>query len=121
MSTTIQAYRWLEDQGFLEARAKSGFFICTPRPDLIPEPQSDTQKHVPRTRSASAIVAQVMRAVNDPACVPLGAGGISPEVLPNHQLNRILRGIVARDPLHSAGYRMPPGSAALRRQIARPR
>src|SRR5262245_28920621 len=60
-----------------------------------------------------------MAAANDPANVPFVAGCISDELFPSRRLNLIVRRILARRPLHSARYDMPPGVEALRRQIAR--
>ncbi|MGH7740846.1 MAG: PLP-dependent aminotransferase family protein, partial [Candidatus Eiseniibacteriota bacterium] len=118
LSTAIQAYRWLERQGQLEARPKSGFFVTTPPSERIPEPQTDVR---PRRGAplAHAVLDGLMAAMNDPAVVPFGAGCASPELLPIHRLNLITRRILASRPEHSARYDMPPGLEALRRQIAR--
>ena len=48
-----------------------------------------------------------------------GAGCASAELFPNRRLNLILRRIVHQRPEHSVEYHFPPGSEALRRQIAR--
>src|SRR5215475_2115426 len=37
-STVLQAYFWLEDRGWIEARPRSGFYVRVPYVDLIPEP-----------------------------------------------------------------------------------
>jgi DNA-binding transcriptional regulator YhcF (GntR family) len=39
VSTALQAYMWLENRGYLEARPQSGFYVRTPLASLIPEPQ----------------------------------------------------------------------------------
>ena len=36
LSTALQAYVWLENRGYLEARPQSGFYIRTPYAKLIP-------------------------------------------------------------------------------------
>ena len=38
VSTALQAYMWLENRGYLEARPQSGFYVRTPFASLIPEP-----------------------------------------------------------------------------------
>src|SRR5262245_54891084 len=119
MSTAIQAYQWLESRGFVEARPKSGFFVRTPLAEQIPEPAGDAGRPHAAVPLTHAILRDVLVAANDPANVPFGAGCISPELFPSRRLNLIVRRIVARQPLHSAGYDMPPGVEALRRQIAR--
>lgn len=119
MSTAIQAYRWLERQGQLEARPKSGFFIRTPPAERIPEPQGDDRPARRAVPLAHAVFDGMMRAMSDPAFIPFGAGCASPDLFPNHRLNRIARHVISSRPLHSARYDMPPGVEALRRQIAR--
>lgn len=65
------------------------------------------------------ILTKILRAVSDPAKVPLGAACPGPSLLPYHKLNRIVRRITQTDPLHSSYYQFPPGSELLCRQIAR--
>jgi len=119
LSTAIQAYRWLERQGQVEARPKSGFFVRTPPAERIPEPQGDVRLGRRALPLSHAVFDGMMAAMNDPAFLPFGAGCVSPELLPNRRLNLIMRRIIAAQPLHSARYHMPPGLEALRRQIAR--
>src|SRR5579872_3259628 len=47
VSTALQAYLWLENRGYLEARPQSGFYIRTPFAKLIPEPQLDSIQSQP--------------------------------------------------------------------------
>jgi len=119
MSTAIHAYQLLENQGHLEARPKSGYFVRLPAAQAIPEPRADARAARISAPIHHAILRDAVAAANDPDCVPFGAACISQDLFPNQRLNRILRGILGRDPRHSARYAVPPGSEALRRQIAR--
>jgi len=119
MSTALQAYVWLENRGYLEARPKSGFYVRAPFSSLIPEPQSGPEMAQPAAPATKAILSDVFEAANDPECIGFGAGCSSPELFPNRSLNLILRSIVNRNPLHSAAYTFPPGAENLRRQLAR--
>jgi DNA-binding transcriptional MocR family regulator len=119
LSTALQAYVWLENRGYLEARPQSGFYIRTPYAKLIPEPQADTLQSQPAAMGTNAVLEEVMRSASDPAFVPFGAGCASPELFPNRRLNLIARGILRTRPAHSGNYDFPPGVEALRRQIAR--
>jgi DNA-binding transcriptional MocR family regulator len=119
MSTALQAYLWLENRGYLEARPQSGFYVRTPFSTLIPEPQFDATKTKPMAIGTSAILADIMDSANNPANIPLGAGNASPELFPSGRLNLILRRVIRRQPLHSMRYEFPPGWEPLRRQIAR--
>jgi DNA-binding transcriptional MocR family regulator len=119
MATAIQAYRWLEARGHLEARARSGYFVRTPHAEEIPEPQADTRRGPRAVPLSHTVVREVLAAAGDPENVPFGAGCVDPELFPNRRLNLIARRILGRQPLHSAQYAMPPGLEALRRQVAR--
>jgi len=119
MSTALQAYLWLENRGYLEARPQSGFYVRTPFSKLIPEPQSEAVTLKPIAMGTRAIIANLIESANDPTHVPLGAGSASPEWFPSRRLNVILRNVIRRHPLHSMRYDFPPGFEPLRRQIAR--
>jgi len=119
LTTALQAYLWLENRGYLEARPQSGFYVRTPFSTLIPEPQFEGTTTKPMSIGTSAVLADIMEAASNPHLIPLGAGGASPEWFPSRRLNLILRRVIRRDPLHSMRYDFPPGLEALRRQIAR--
>jgi DNA-binding transcriptional MocR family regulator len=119
ITTAVQAYVWLENRGYLEARPQSGFYVRTPLAELIPEPQFDAIPGTPAALGTNAVLAGIIEAAADPANIPFGAGCISPELFPNRRLNLILREIIRQRPLHSANYDLPPGVERLRHQIAR--
>lgn len=119
ISTTLQAYILLETRGYVEARNKSGFYVRVPLAEQIPEPEFQTSNPRPAEVGVGEVLTRVMRAVGDHTKVPLGAACPSPSLIPYHKLNRIIRRITQRDPLHSSYYQFPPGSELLRRQIAR--
>ncbi len=119
LSTALQAYVWLENRGYLEARPQSGFYVRTPYANLIPEPQAESLQSQPAAMGTNAVFEEVIRSANDPAFVPFGAACASAELFPIRRLNLIARGILRTRPLHSGNYDFPPGIEAFRRQIAR--
>lgn len=119
ISTVLEAYMWLENRGAIESRPQSGFFVRVPFSKSVPEPRFQTPPPRPANFGAGAIVAEVVRAANNPATVPMGSALPDPELLPNRKLNQIARGIIRRIPLHSATYAFSPGLEGLRRQVAR--
>lgn len=119
MSTALQAYLWLENRGYLEARPQSGFYVRTPFSTLIPEPQFEARKTPPTAVGTHAILADIMESASDPANIPFGAGCASAELFPNRKLNLIMCRVIRRQPHHSTRYDFPPGVEPLRRQIAR--
>jgi DNA-binding transcriptional MocR family regulator len=119
MSTALQAYLWLENRGYIEARPQSGFYVRTPFSRLIPEPRFEAKRQAPTTLGTDAILSDMLAAAEDPLNIPFGAGSASPELFPNRRLDLILRRIIRQHPLHSSRYVFPPGVEPLRRQIAR--
>src|SRR5215469_7693374 len=99
ITTALQAYMWLENRGYLEARPQSGFYVRTPFAKLIPEPQFEGSKSQPTEFGNNAVLAELREAVNDPKNIPFGYGCASPELYPNRKLNLILRSIVRHTPL----------------------
>src|SRR5437588_5728241 len=47
VSTVLQAYFWLENQGWIEPRPQSGFYVRTPYTELPPEPEFHASQSVP--------------------------------------------------------------------------
>src|SRR5215471_20207191 len=119
LSTALQAYVWLENRGYLEARPQSGFYIRTPYAKLIPEPQAGMLQGQPTAMGPNAALEEIIRSAGDPAFVPFSTGSAGAELFPNRRLNLVARGILRGLPAHSAHYDLPPGVEALRRQIAR--
>jgi len=119
MSTALQAYLWLENRGYLEARPQSGFYVRTPFSKLIPEPQFETRRPAPAALGTDEILSNIIAAAEDPANIPFGAGSASPELFPNRRLGMISRRIIRQQPLVNSHYVFPPGAELLRRQIAR--
>jgi DNA-binding transcriptional MocR family regulator len=121
ISTVLEAYFWLEGRGFIEARSRSGFYVRIPYTQLIPEPKFRERESPPKKvgTGAVAVIDSVLRSVGDASMIPLGAACPDPELFPTRNLNRHLRSVLNRQPLHSARYDFPPGSEPLRRQIAR--
>jgi DNA-binding transcriptional MocR family regulator len=119
ISTVLQAYFWLENQGWIEPRAQSGFYVRVPYAETIPEPEFQTSRSSPTEIGVSDLLYEIVTSLGDPAKLSLGAASLSPESLPNRKLNQILRKITRDNPDHSSRYDYPLGTEGLRRQIAR--
>ncbi len=119
MTTAQQAYRLLEDNGVLEARPKSGFYV-TPHSNVhLEEPQVpafDTQaQHV----SLGSHVADLLVHGADPDYAPLGCAIPSAELLSAAQLDRYLARIARKDGTALNTYTGPQGILSLREEICR--
>src|SRR3712207_121461 len=119
ISTVLQAYRLLEDQGRIEAKPQSGYYVRarfwqkSAEPEMSRPPIETTEVTI--GEMATRVLQEGMR----PDCVHLGAALHGPELLPVRQLNRIAAAIGRRSPNVGGSYDVPPGCEMLRVQIAR--
>src|SRR5205085_3166305 len=107
VSTVLQAYFWLENKGWIEAKSKSGFYVRTPIQTLKPEPAYRPVQSKPTPVTIGELALEVMQS-RQAAKVSLSAACANPDLLPIHRLNSIIRRISRNDPAHSATYAMPP-------------
>jgi DNA-binding transcriptional MocR family regulator len=119
ISTVLQAYRLLEDQGRIEAKPQSGYYVRArfwrkPAEPEISRPAMQTTE-VTIGEMATRVLQEGTRA----DCVQLGAALLGPELLPIRQLNRIGAAIGRRSPHVGASYELPLGCESLRVQVAR--
>ena len=119
VSTVLQAYFWLENQGWIEPRPQSGFYVRVPMAQLPPEPDLQTPQSAPTEVTVVDLINEVLHSLGDHSKVPLGAALANASLYPNRKLNQIMRKIMRDDPAHSARYDLAVGQEELRRQIAR--
>jgi DNA-binding transcriptional MocR family regulator len=119
VSTVLQAYFWLENQGWIEPRPQSGFYVRVPYTDLVPEPEFHSAQSVPTEVGVAGLMDEIVSSIGNPALVPLGAACASAPLYPNAKLNKIINKIMRTESIHSAQYIFPSGVESLRRQIAR--
>jgi DNA-binding transcriptional MocR family regulator len=117
--TALHAYATLEMRGLLEARPKSGFYVCSRRADAIPELLlPDTAPRVSDLAETDPL--DLMRHDEyEPDKVQFGTAVPSPELLAGTRLARALAGVARRLGPAGANYGPPEGPLALRREIAR--
>ena len=113
-ASVMRAYELLEARGLLAARARSGFFVTGPVSPVPKTPKTYRPGHV----DVSQLVFQILEATRLRACVPLGSAFPSPELFPLTQLGRHLAYVSQRLDPWSTVEHLPPGSLALRTQIA---
>ena len=120
ISTTLEAYRLLEDRGFIDTRPQSGHYVRTRciadpanRPRVARPPQD------PTAVSVSELVMMILREAHDPGMIPLGAALPNPELLPVHTLRRKITAAIRRHPEITSTYDTTAGWPELRAQIAR--
>jgi len=115
----MHAFATLETRGYIEARPKSGFYVCPRLSDSIPEPLSI--RSVPRVSDLSLTDPHsLLRSTDyDPAIIPFGSAVPSPDLLPGVRLARVMSGVGRRLGANGGNYGPLEGPLALRREIAR--
>ncbi len=118
ISTIVKAYFHLENQGLIEARPQSGYYVRHQLSRVLPEPEVIQAAPTPTHVSVGELVMMVMGDMRNPDLVPLGVATPNPENLPADKLNRILSTVARRNKYQSISYEFPPGSERLRVQLA---
>jgi len=118
IATVMQAYARLEEQGLIDARPKSGYFVRRPQ-----EERQILPKTRPRPRpgdvAVSKVAMDVLRAANRPEMIPLGAAAPGPGTLPLADLNRCMARAARMNQSRTSRYEVPEGAPELRGAIAR--
>jgi DNA-binding transcriptional MocR family regulator len=118
-ATAMRAYQLLEARGLIETRPRSGYYVSASHERRAPSPRRSRTS--PRTTrvDVSELVFQILDAVRDRDVVPLGSAFPSPSLFPWSRLARYLGSGARRMNPWSTVESLPPGSADLRRHIAR--
>jgi DNA-binding transcriptional MocR family regulator len=118
ISTVTEAYRLMEDQGRIEARPQSGYYVRPYLPHL-PEPATSQPIAEPTPVGNGEIVMRVMRDTSDSRLLQLGAAIPNPELLPLAKLSRSMVGVLRNNMNLGSTYDAPLGCESLRVQVAR--
>src|SRR5215813_8468378 len=73
VSTVLQAYFWLENQGWIEPKPQSGFYVRVPYRELVTEPEFRCTRCSPTEIRIADLLNEVVDSIGDPAKVPLNA------------------------------------------------
>jgi len=117
ISTILQSYDMLENQGFIEAKPQSGYYVKLR--SLVQEPSISRPVGAPRFVQSQDAFLDVIRSCGAPDVVPLGGAVIHTSLLPVESLQRSLARVVRENPEEAIRYEMAPGHWGLRREIAR--
>ncbi|MDD5466764.1 MAG: PLP-dependent aminotransferase family protein [Anaerolineales bacterium] len=118
VTTVLQAYYLLEDQGLIEARPQSGYYVRTQLPSGLPEPEISSPEPDPSQVSIHELTMMVLRDAENPNLAQFGTAVPNPELVPTRKLNSIMASLARRNEPRSNQYVFPPGCEALRVQIA---
>ncbi len=119
ITTVMQAYRSLEDKGWIEARPQSGYYVRLRQspglPAPVPEPHSTLN---PAEISVEKLVMRIYRDQLIPGGVQLGAALPNPSLLPTARLNRLLGTVARRPDIRQNACGIIDGCDELRVQVA---
>ena len=119
LNTVMAAYRMLENQGLIEARPQSGYYVRSTLPSLLREPHASGHNAQRTKNTVRDLISAVLDAQADARYVDLSlACPKDSGFYPAARLTRILSSQLRRQPSLAGNYALPPGSLRLRRQIA---
>jgi DNA-binding transcriptional MocR family regulator len=119
VTTVLKAYELLEDQGLIEAKSQSGYYVKPRFIKSVPAPEMCSSKCDPTKVSIDELTTMVMKDLLNPNLLPLGAATPNSSLLPADKLNRILASMARRNSKKGIKYDIPPGWKPLRAQIAK--
>ncbi len=119
VATVLAAYRTLENEALIEARPRSGYYVCPSLAVEVLAPTRSAPAIHPHPVTGQELVLSLVKASNDPAVVQLGAAVPDPSFLPVRAVERALARAARLHRSRAAAYEFPPGLPELRRQIAR--
>jgi DNA-binding transcriptional MocR family regulator len=119
LSTALQAYRLLEDQGVIEARPRSGYIVTKSGPVALETPKPSQPPDTPVNVAISGVVLKLLEHAADPRLVPLGCAIPSAELLAAGGLDRFLARAARIKGNEYNTYTVPKGDLRLRHEIAR--
>ncbi|MGG5145055.1 aminotransferase-like domain-containing protein [Alcaligenes ammonioxydans] len=119
-NTVVAAYRHLEDQGLIQARPQSGFYVREQVPRLKQTFPIESAS-APPTQGVLQLIETTFATQQNPAFtnISLACPKHDSEFYPSEKLSRIMSQIVRRQHNMICEYALPPGSLNLRHQIAR--
>lgn len=119
LTTAIQAYQCLEQQGLIESRPKSGYYVYPWAGEQAEEPVVSQPRSAPTDVNVGHLAMSLVDETRQPGLIRLGAAVPEPALLPLGTLSRTLAGIARRKHRAAASYEQQQGNIDLRKQIAR--
>lgn len=119
MATAVAAYRTLEDEGYLEARDRSGFYVCNRRRVKLDLPEQSAPHKRPVPVKRRDIIIQMLNAANQPNIIPLGAAIPHADMLPQVAIEKAAASVAREHRVISNQYSLPPGESNLVQQLAK--
>jgi DNA-binding transcriptional MocR family regulator len=118
ITTVLDAYRLLEDQGFIHPRPQSGHYVRS-RPASQPaEPERTRPRLEPAEFRREVLLEQISQDGRRPGTTSLAFAIPNPALRPIVKLNRITAQVLRDNPTEAYGYMDSSGHGPLKEQIA---
>ncbi|WP_039918491.1 GntR family transcriptional regulator MpaR [Cellvibrio mixtus] len=117
-ATVFEAYYLLESRGLIQARPRSGYFVCTQVKNALAEPEMSPRIAETTPVDVSELVFSVLGSIKDPDTIPLGSAFPSPDLFPLARLARSMSKSLQQMPAKTILTDITSGNPQLRRQIA---
>jgi len=120
ISTVTEAYRRLEDEGLLEARPRSGYFVAPPKlsADRFPTTAARGVSKPIRVKHAT-VFENLMDTASDPSFVPFGTAAPGDGIVPHAKIANITREVMRKYGPGALRYTPPQGRRELRAALSR--
>ena len=119
VTTVLEAYGRLEDQGVIESRPRSGYYVRPPQVLSRDLPRAARRSAKPVVVKHSSIFETVMDAVANANVVPFGLSVPGDDIMPAAKLASMTNGVIRRHGAAAFRYTMAPGRRELRVALSR--
>ncbi len=117
MTSVMRAYGVLEDQGYIESRPKSGYFVTHRLENQPIQLNENDAEPCECFVDKGQIIMSFMESLLDPDAYMFGCASPHPSMLPLSKLSRMIGSLCRREEHRILNYAFPPGLEDLRRQI----
>ncbi len=97
ISTVLEAYRLLEDEGMISARPQSGYYVKQ-APFILPEEPTPSNPPGQVCAVDTYVASRVCADIRNPKTIKLGAAVPSPDLFPVAALNRLMGQVIRAQP-----------------------
>lgn len=119
ITTVMEAYRSLEDQGIIEARPRSGYYVPPPSLDVSKLPMTARHSKKPIIIAQASIFQSVMDLAENRNVIPFAAAAPDDSIIPSAKLASITHAVLRKFKSDALRYTPPMGRRELRLALSR--
>ncbi|MDP2140399.1 MAG: PLP-dependent aminotransferase family protein [Gammaproteobacteria bacterium] len=118
-ATAVAAYRKLEDDGYIESRPRSGFYVRNRVRAALPEPRQSRRSARPIPVNGQQMMLGLVQSAQRTDLIRFGTAVPDHSYLPTRAIEKALASAVRMNRIQISSYEFSPGLLSLRQQIAR--